>query len=259
MKKTILIIFLFVLASCGNKEVKTEVNVDFSQFINGGFPDGAKVVLYGKSIGGKSFTRVLTDTNFSSDIPVDIWNFYIIGWSGSANNTIDPFQDGSACAVAENVDLTGAEVSLDLQMTNTDCARIDSSYDSASNVHTFAPINIKIITLMTGGACSGNTITLPGSNLDYCTAGGSAIYFIQNSNNSNPIPGVVESTCLYTGGSLNLPRGNQYAVSGFKVFSESGCVVDPNSAPKVLRRGDSNVRFVPSSISGTGDKIYLII
>lgn len=263
MKKNILLILILILASCGKKEVKTDVNVDFSQFITGGFPVGAKVVLYGKSRSGRRFTRILNDTYFSSDIPVDIWNFYIIGW-GSDTNSSNVFEGGSACAVAENVNLTGAEVAIDLVMTNEDCTTIDSSYilsGASGYEHMFKPITIKVVTPSetTPNSCSGGSGTVVLDGINYCLTTHSAKYFIKNSNDSNSISGGLNSSCIYSQGSINIPKLNPFAVSGFEIFSTSDCIIS-GASYEVLGFGSNKVKFITSDPSGnSGGTIYLII
>lgn len=128
MKILVLSFLLLALISCG-KEASQNVKIDLNQFVTNSAEYRGGIYLYGVSEKGDSFTRLISpDTGvFESEIPNDVWTFYVMAWKGSAGlNT--GFSEDARCATSGRVDLNSNDQEVTVFLKNSVCYEYDNTY-----------------------------------------------------------------------------------------------------------------------------------
>lgn len=140
MKQISILLTLLGLISCSQKSVTpTEFKLTMGAIAAQGALEpysGGGAMVFGKELNSnKAFGKVLTDSNLSQEVPNGTWKFYAIAWEGDGVN--GDFTGKPRCAESATVDLTGAEVSVSLNLSNAHCD--SNSFHGGQGVITYDP------------------------------------------------------------------------------------------------------------------------
>ncbi len=141
MKILLLISSLLFLASCSHKAGVTSSKI---KIISGNLQAllstkaNNGLLLFGKSSDGKTFTKAITTESVDLVFPNGIWNFYAISWELMTASAFPNFQGKTYCGKLVGQNLAGADVSLSINLTNTNCADADFSAYTFSASSTIA-------------------------------------------------------------------------------------------------------------------------
>lgn len=125
MKIFALITLLLLISSCSKKAAQT--SADFKLILSGisglTSSDGG-AMLWGKASSGASFSVNLN--SISGDLVLelknDTWDFYAITWAGVGGEKLTGV---TSCATSKGNVLSGGEVSVDLNLSNSNCVASD--------------------------------------------------------------------------------------------------------------------------------------
>ena len=126
-KKIILLLTLITLVASCSKDVKktsAKLNLKLSGIVNlsSGIGSGG-AILFGKSTTGEQFGKVVAGTEENLDLPNGDWTFYTLMWEKTTGNNLS---DVVYCGKSSEK-LTGAAVSINLDLSNANCADNDFS------------------------------------------------------------------------------------------------------------------------------------
>ena len=138
MKILSFIALILLTTACSKKAGQT--SADFKLVLSGisGLTNSSGgAMLWGKSNDGASFSVNLNSISGDLELELknDTWDFYAITWDSPSS--IDLNGDTS-CAISKGNILTGGEVSIDLNLSNSNCA--DDSFTPTTN--TVGAINL---------------------------------------------------------------------------------------------------------------------
>lgn len=243
MNKFFAILLIIILAvSCANKQNTTTSKIKlfgagaFSLESNIGTKANNGLILYGKSSDGKSFMRKIDSNAVEFNFPNGLWNFYVVSWEQAG--ALSAFQGKTYCGKAENINLAGPDVVVNLTMSNAGCADlaftpISSTEAGVQVLPKYEPVSCRDVTRPTAYsddvACDRDTK----NNRGYATyfkyvvynydkfgnglanaseAFASACFKLDTNSNINA-PASVQPTTVMPNG-LSFPD----TINGFKVF-----------------------------------------
>lgn len=79
------------------------------------------LLLYGRSLDGKSFTKKINSDVLDLNFPNGTWNFYAVAWEHGAPDATTGLKGKVSCAKSLGVQLKGVEVAINLKLNNNNC------------------------------------------------------------------------------------------------------------------------------------------
>ena len=144
MKILALITLLILTTSCSKKAGQT--SADFKLVLSGisGLTSSSGgAMLWGKSSKGPSFSVNLN--SISGDLELELknstWDFYAISWNSSSSEELN---GDASCAISTGNTLSGGEVSINLSLSNNNCAlsSFTPTVNTTAGVKSFPKLNI---------------------------------------------------------------------------------------------------------------------
>ncbi len=132
---TTLLFTLLLLASCGGKKAQTTFSLNAGALINGSNPLGGAVIV--GSNGSNKFSAGLSAaevSNFSIDLPQGNWNFYAVAWLDDLGE--GPMSGKARCGISQ-AQVQGSNVSIELSLTNENCAASEFGPASTRDTTTY--------------------------------------------------------------------------------------------------------------------------
>ncbi len=231
---------------------------------NGGVKVTAKIfsasattaMLFAENTQGKRISKLIpvggSDQKIS--LPNGTWTFAIIGWDGS-----NPFE-GTASCFTKTQTLSGADVSIDAELSAANCAA--SVFGGVGNSD--ASLGFKAVTLFVCNTLtnvSGSSSTCDGSERGFHRSFKiSTLEYDQTVNLSTSV--AMESACISIGSTLSsagttlrLPQAQSGLLTfNVKAYEDSNCT---NSATSTVLESGFNSGIVKSFTNAAGQMIYL--
>lgn len=136
MKKILIIILLMVMSACAKKAGTTSSKI---KLFSGGHAAlltskaNNGMILYGRSLDGKRFTKKIDADSVDLIFPNGTWNFYAIAWElVGAANPVPNFAGKTYCGKSPAQVLNGPDVTVQIDLTNANCADPEFSAYSAN-------------------------------------------------------------------------------------------------------------------------------
>ena len=79
------------------------------------------LILYGRSLDGKSFTKKINSDVLDLNFPNGTWNFYAVAWEHGTPTLDTGLMGKVSCAKALGIQLKGVEVAINLKVNNNNC------------------------------------------------------------------------------------------------------------------------------------------
>lgn len=201
MKFILTLTFLLSFVSCSQQAGKSSAGFKVSMGAVAGAPANFQggLMLYGRSPqANMTFGRVMNSDTIQELIPNGTWHFYAIGWDGP-----NAMEGKVYCGHLANVDLTGADVSLDLTVTNANCSNsiFSSQTNTTASIKSFPKLEIETCNTLGHISTSSDTCRYdPLSASPVATKGYVASYkvllksFDKKGTNVNVLNGTLESS-----------------------------------------------------------------